>query len=251
MLHRGHDPSRQVTTIGVMPHLMTLTQNMQRILTLHNLLHQIRHHMRHRQLHIAGQHLGLTQGTTLTHTDTVERPHDRERQLVLLPRRPRVILHRQLLKPVRRQRRRNPPLVTLLRRPLLSRLEHHRRRHVGDLLQPAIPMRRNRRVTRRRHDPLIGRQQVIGVGVEIRNPTDHRRTRDEMITIRGQLGNQPGIPRITLDKPVRRIVVIAVRHRPVLGKVVQPDHLVATAKQLLHHIATDEPGRTGNQDLSH
>ncbi len=136
MLHRRHDPRGQIPTVGVVPHLAAVTENVQRVLVLEHLLNQVGHHMAHGQLDVAGQHLDLAERSALANTDTVERPCDRVGQRVLVPGRPGEVLDRELLEAVGRKRRCDRALVSFHRRPAVGRLEHHGRAEVCHLPQP-------------------------------------------------------------------------------------------------------------------
>ena len=45
----------------------------------------------------------------------------------------------------------------------------------------------DRRVERRREDPLVLGQQVVGELVEVADPADHRRGRDDLVAVGGEL----------------------------------------------------------------
>ena len=55
--------------------------------------------------------------------------------------------------------------------------------------------------------------------------------------------------RVAFDKPVARMIVVALGHAPVLAAVVEPDHLVTGGEQLLDEVAADEPGSAGDKYL--
>ena len=251
MLHGDDNAFGQVTTVGVVTDLRAVTENVQWVLVLDDLLNEIRHDMAHGQLHIARQHLDLAEGTTLADTNAVERSHDRVGQSVLFPRCSGVVLDRKLLESVGGERRRNFALVTFLARPMLGRLEDHRRAHVGHLLQPAFTVGPDGCVARRRHDPFVRGQQVIGVGMKVGDPADHRRRRDEMVAVGGQLGHEIDITTIAFNKGVALVVVIALGRRAIFGIVVDADNLVAGIEELGDDITGDETGRAGQQDFAH
>src|SRR6266542_2991640 len=121
VLHRGHNPPGQVTAVRVMPDLRAVAQDVQRVLALEHLLHEVGDHVGHGELHVAGEHLGFAERPALADAHTVERPHDRVRQAVLVERGAGEVLHGELLEAVRRQRRRDAPLVALLRWPPVGR----------------------------------------------------------------------------------------------------------------------------------
>jgi hypothetical protein len=112
-------------------------------------------------------------------------------------------------------------------------------------------MRRDRGVALGGHDPLVGREQVVGVRVEIGDATDQGGPGDEVVAVGEQVGEQPDVARVTLDERVRRVVVVGLPHLPVLRVVVQADHGVAPVEQLLDDVAADEAGRTRHQHLFH
>ena len=226
---------------------------MQRVLALHDLLHDVRHHMAHGQLHVAAEHLVLAQGPTLTDAHTVERTHDGVRQAILLVGGNGEILHGQLLESVRGQRRRHLALVTLHAGPMVSGLEHHGTRQVGDLLQPpgATGVRLQGSVTRGGNDALVAGQQIICVRMKIADAADECGARDEVVTIRCQLRHQRHVGAVPDDELIVGTVVVALGDLAVLGVVVDPHHLVAAFEQFFHHVSTNEPGRTGNEHLRH
>jgi hypothetical protein len=109
----------------------------------------------------------------------------------------------------------------------------------------------DRGVARRGHDSLVGREQVVGVRMEIRDPADHRRARDEMVGVRQQAGHQVDVARVALDQRVMRVIVVGARDRPVLRVVVDADDVGPASQQLLHEIAADESGGTADDDRAH
>ena len=98
-----------------MPDLCAVAEDVQRILALHDLLHEVGHDVAHRELHVARQHVDVTESAALADPDAVERPDDRVRQLVLIPRGAGEVLDGQLLEAVGRQRRRDLALLALVR----------------------------------------------------------------------------------------------------------------------------------------
>ena len=117
--------------------------------------------------------------------------------------------------------------VRALRRgPPVGRLEDHGRAEVRHLLQPTRPVGDDRGVARGGNDPFVGGEQVVGVRVEVRDPADHGRAGNEMVAVAAasssgrRLGSRP---RRTCRGDGRRMT----SDRPVLGKVVDPDHVVA------------------------
>ena len=85
---------------------------------------------------------------------------------------------------------------------MVRRLEHHRARQVRDLCQPPGAMGLDCGIALGGHDPLVGREQVIGIGVEVGDSADQRGPGDEVITVGEQPGEQVDVARITLDKGV-------------------------------------------------
>ena len=100
-------PFAEIAAVGVVADLRAVAEDAQRVLALHDLLHEVGDDVAHRELHVAAQHLDLAERTRLADADAVERPHDRERQPVLVVGGLREVLDRELLEPVRRERRRD------------------------------------------------------------------------------------------------------------------------------------------------
>lgn len=196
--------------------------------------------MAHGQLHVAAGHLHVTEGTAFTHPDAVERSDDGVGDPVLVPRGAGEVLDGELLEPVRRQRRRDLPLVALLGGPLIGGLEHHRRAHVGHLLKATRLECLDGGIAGRGHDPFVVGQEVVGVGVEVGDPADQRSPGDEVVAVGEQLGHQVDVACVTLDQAVVGVVVVGLGHLAVLGVVVDPDHGVAPRQQLLDDVAADE-----------
>src|SRR5450759_1551220 len=115
----------QIATVGVMPHLISRTENVQRVLALEYLLRQIGHHMRHGQLHIAAVDVMVMQCPLFSDADVIKRTHDGIRQLVLLPRTLDKILCGQLLESVGRTRRGTAVLGSLGSGILRCTFEYH------------------------------------------------------------------------------------------------------------------------------
>jgi hypothetical protein len=65
-----------------------------------------------------------------------------------------------------------------------------------------------------------------------------------MIAVAEQLRHQVRVADIALVELVARVVVVGLHDLAVLRVVVDADHLVATAEQILDDITTDETGRT-------
>src|SRR4051794_27009097 len=87
--------------------------------------------------------------------------------------------------------------------------------------------------------------------MEIRDAADHGGTGDEVLAVRQQLGQQLDIARVAFHQGVVGVVVVGLLDPSVLGEVVDADDGVAAAEKLLHDVATDEPGRSGDKDLAH
>ena len=83
-----------------MAHLRAAAENVQRVLTLDDLLHEVRDDVTHRQLDVAAEDLDVAERATLTDADAVERTHDGVRQRVLAVRCSSEVLDRELLKSV-------------------------------------------------------------------------------------------------------------------------------------------------------
>jgi hypothetical protein len=140
--------------------------------------------------------------------------------------------------------------VALDRRPVVGGLEHHRRAHVGDLLEPATLLEHlDGGIARRRHDALVVGDQVVGVGVEVGDAADEGGAGDEVVAVGEQFGHEVGVAAVALDQPVARVGVVGLGDLAVLGVVVDADHRVAAGEQLLHHVPADETGRTADQNV--
>ena len=189
-LHREPDPARQVAAVGVVADLRPVAEDVQRVLALEHLQHEVGHDVAQRQLHVAAHDVRVADRPPLADPDAVERPQDRVRQLVLLPGALREVLGRELLEAVGRDRRRRRPLGALRGREDGRRLVDHRARQDDDPLEAAGLVRGDRRVERRGEDPLVLGQQVVGELVEVADPADHRRRRDDLVDVRGELGHQ-------------------------------------------------------------
>ena len=84
MLDTNADSARQISAVSVVAHLFTVTQNVERILALDQLLHQIRNHVRHGQANVAAHDVAVRQGALLPDANTIEGSDDSVRELVLL-----------------------------------------------------------------------------------------------------------------------------------------------------------------------
>lgn len=139
--------------------------------------------------------------------------------------------------------------VALCGGPVLGRLEHHRGGEVGDLFQAAVGVGGDRGVTLGGHDPFVGGEQVIGVGVEVGDAPDQGRPGDEVVTVHQEFGHQLHIPGVALDEGVVGVLVIGLHDGAVLGVVVDAEHRVTAGQQLLDDVAANEPGRARDHDL--
>src|SRR5438034_1163035 len=83
--------------------------------------------------------------------------------------------------------------------------------------------------------------------MEVRDPADERGARDELVAVHQQVLEESRVANIALDEAVARVVVIGFRDLPVLRVVVDTYDLVPAAKELIHHIAPDEPRRPGDK----
>ncbi len=98
-------------------------------------------------------------------------------------------------------------------------------------------------------DALVFGQQVVGKLVEVGDAADHRRARDQLIAVRGQLGQQLRVFRVALDELVAGVVVEAALDRAVFAEVVNADDLVPGLQEVGDEISADEPGGAGDEDL--
>ena len=108
--------------------------------------------------------------------------------------------------------------------------------------------RGDRRIERRGEDPLVLGKQLVGELVEVADPADHRRRRNDLVAVGRQLGQQRHVLGVALDEAVARVVVVRLGQPAVLREVVEPDDVVARLEQLGHEIAIDEPGGAGDED---
>ena len=99
----------------------------------------------------------------------------------------------------------------------------------------------------RRDDALVGREQVVRVGVEVGDPADQRRARDDVVAVAGQVGEQRGVARVTDDESVLGVVVVRLGDRAVLRVVVDADDGIVAGEQLLDDVAADESRRSGDE----
>src|ERR1700678_1030235 len=102
MLNTNSDSPGKITAIGVVPYLLAVAQNVQRILSLDQFLYQVGNYVRHGQAHIAAHDVLVRQCPLFANANTIERPHDGVRKLVLLKGTLDEILDRKLLETVGR-----------------------------------------------------------------------------------------------------------------------------------------------------
>ena len=140
------------------------------------------------------------------------------------------VLACELLEAIRRARRWHLELLTFVRGEFGGRFEHHGGAEVRELLEPSSSVGRERGVARGGDDSLVGGQQVVGVGMKIGDPSDHRGTRHELVAVGGELGEKCRIARIALDERVPRVRVVAPSELPILREVVETDDGVAPTK---------------------
>jgi hypothetical protein len=112
-------------------------------------------------------------------------------------------------------------------------------------------VRGDRRVAGGGDDPLVRRQQVVGVGVEVGDAADHRRPGDEVVAVFEQAGHQLDVAAVTLDQRVVRIFVVGLLDPAVLGEVVDADNLITPVKQFFDEVPADEASRPADQNLLH
>ena len=107
------------------------------------------------------------------------------------------------------------------------------------------------RVARGGDDALVRGQQVVGVGVEVRDPADHRSAGDEVVAVQQQLRHQVDVPGIPFHERVRPVIVVGLRDPAVLREIVDTDHFVTATEKLLHHVPTDKASRAADEDSRH
>ena len=112
----------------------------------------------------------------------------------------------------------------------------------------AVPPSGDGRIERRGEDPLVLREQVVGELVEVADPADHRRSRHDLIAVRGELRQQRDVLGIALDEPVARVTVVRLGQPTVLREVIEPDDVVPGLQQLGDEVAVDESGGAGHED---
>ena len=110
-------------------------------------------------------------------------------------------------------------------------------------------MRGDRRVEGGGADPLVFRQEVVGELVEIGDAADHRGARDQLVAVRGELGQKLRVLGVALDEVVARVAIEAALDRPVLAEVVDADNFMPRLQQVGDEVAADEAGGAGDKDL--
>ena len=95
------------------------------------------------------------------------------------------------------------------RREDRRRLVDHRRRDDDDALEVPVAVGGDGRIEGRREDPLVLGEQVVGELVEVADPADHRRRRDDLVAVRGELAQERRVLGVALDEAVARVVVVA------------------------------------------
>ncbi|CAB4637874.1 unannotated protein [freshwater metagenome] len=173
---------------------------MKRILSLDDLLNKVGNDVRHSKRHIPRLHFNLALRSHLTDAHTVEWANDRVGKSILVPRGLREILNCKFLESVGRQGRRNLTLIAFDTRPMFSRLEHHRRTHVGDFLQVALSIRSDRSVAGRGHNALVLGKKVVGKRMEVADTTNQCRSCDEVIAVHKDLRHQVNVYGIANNK---------------------------------------------------
>ena len=78
------DPAGQVATVGVMPDLSAVAEDPERVLAFGHLLDEVGDDVAHRQFDVAAEDVDVANGPSLTRSHTVEGPHDRKWQPVLV-----------------------------------------------------------------------------------------------------------------------------------------------------------------------
>src|SRR6202042_3065636 len=110
----------------------------------------------------------------------------------------------------------------------------------------AVPAGGQRGVAGGRDDPLVGGEQVVGVGVEIGDAADQGRGCDEVVAVGQQLRHQPDVAGVALNEPVARMVVVGLHDPAVLGQVIYPGHRVPAPQQFPDEISADKARRSAD-----
>ena len=97
-------------------------------------------------------------------------------------------------------------------------------------------------------DAFVFRHQVIGKLVEIRNATDQCCTCHQLLTPIQEVQDQFRIFRVTFNKLVIRVGIIGLLYPAVFAEVVQANHAVAAAQQLLNQISSNEAVGAGDKN---
>src|ERR1035438_4914865 len=88
------------TSVGVVPDLAAVAEDVQGVLSLEDFLHEVGDHVAHRELHVARKDLLIPQRPALPDADAVEWADDRVGKPVLVVGGAREVLHRELLEAV-------------------------------------------------------------------------------------------------------------------------------------------------------
>jgi hypothetical protein len=222
---------------------------MERILAAKHLEDEVRHDVRQGELDVATHDVRVANSPPLPDPDAVEGPEDRVRKTVLFRGAAGEVLGGELLEAVCGDRWWARELGALRRREHRRRLVHHRRAHDDDPLEPPSLVRRDRRIERRREDPLVLCEEVIGELVEVADPADHRRRGDDLVAVGSELTEQCHVLGVAADEAVARVAVVALGERAVLAEVVDADHVMTGLEELRDKVPADEPGGSGDKDL--
>src|SRR5207244_10888516 len=128
------DPAREVPAVGVVPHLASVAEDVQRVLAFQHLLDEVGDHVAHSELDVATVYVAVPQRSALADAHTVERTQDREGQRVLLVRPTREVLGGELLEAIGRPGWWAGHLSALRSGEHRRRFEDHAARENGDLL---------------------------------------------------------------------------------------------------------------------
>jgi len=98
----------------------------------------------------------------------------------------------------------------------------------------------DRRVDRRGDDALVLGEEVVGVGVEVRDSADERCPGDEVVDILEEADHEVLVGNVPDDQLVVGVVVVRLDDPPVLRIVVDSDDLIAIPQQFFDDVAADE-----------
>src|ERR1700677_1287799 len=232
-----------------MADLLSVTQNVQRILTLYQLLYQVGNDVRHGQAHVAAHDVVVRQSTFFPDANAIERSHNGVRKLVLLVGTLHEILYGEFLEAVCRARRRTAPLRPFRCGVFARALENHARREHNDLLELALLVRPDGGIKGGSNDALIFRQQVVGKFVKVGDASNHGRGRDEMVTIGEKFLHESDIFCIALNQFVAGMGIVGLLQPSILAKVVKTDYVVPVFQEFLDQISTDKAGSASYQNF--